>query len=110
MGSQAILIISTVPSVEVGEQIANALLVNKLAACVNIMPSVTSLYTWKGDICSDNEVLLFIKSRPEYFIDRVIDTIKSIHPYEVPEIIAIPIIMGDQPYLEWIRETTELEK
>lgn len=84
MESQTILIISTAPSVEVGNQIANALLENKLAACVNILPSVTSLYTWKGDVCVDNEVMLFIKSRPEHFTDRVIDTIKSVHPYEVP--------------------------
>lgn len=76
-----------------------------LAACVNITP-VRSLYRWKGEFCDDEEHLLIIKTRRE-LAEAVIDAIKEEHPYEVPEIIALPVIAGSVPYLEWVYGETK---
>jgi len=96
----------TVPSKEVGMGIAKALLEAKLAACVNILPSISSLYTWEGEICEDEEVLLTIKTKAELFEKMFIPAIQELHPYKVPEIIALPIVIGAKNYLEWIDEVT----
>jgi periplasmic divalent cation tolerance protein len=77
----------------------------KLAPCFNIIPGVKSIYTWKGELHEDEEVILFIKTREELF-EKVKDSIKSTHSYECPEIIAIPIKEGFKPYLDWIDENT----
>jgi len=97
----------TAPSVEVARQIANLLLEKKLAACVNILPAINSLYTWKGEIQDDTEVLMFAKSRSELFEDRFVPAVQAVHPYDVPEIIALPVVMGLDSYLDWIVEETQ---
>ncbi len=94
----------TAPSMEVARDIARALLNHELAACVNIVPSVTSLYVWDGELCTDEEVLLLIKTKGSAF-DPLASTIKDVHPYDVPEIIAMPIAAGAEDYLSWIEET-----
>ncbi len=96
---------STVPSRDAGLVIANVLVENRLAACVNIIPGLTSVYIWKDKLCTDEEHLLIIKSRKELFID-LRDAIKMNHPYEVPEIVSIPVTDGFAPYLKWIGENT----
>ncbi len=101
-----IIVLITVPSEAVGRQLADALLEEKLAACVNIIPAVHSLYTWKGEIQNDQEVLLMVKSREDLFEDHLVPAVKALHPYEVPEIIALPIIMGSKSYLNWVGEET----
>jgi periplasmic divalent cation tolerance protein len=106
MPDQFIVVLITVPSPQVGEQIAAALLEQKLAACVNIMPAIQSIYTWQGAIQKDQEALLVVKTRAALFAERLAPAVKAIHPYEVPEIIALPIIMGSQPYLDWIAAET----
>jgi periplasmic divalent cation tolerance protein len=106
MDSEHIVVLITAPSPQVGEQVAKTLLENKLAACVNLLSSIRSLYTWEGQICDDQEVLLIVKSRAELFTDQLVPTVQAIHPYEVPEIIALPIAMGSHRYLSWIDETT----
>jgi periplasmic divalent cation tolerance protein len=100
-----IVILCTVPNADVGEVVARVLVENKLAACVNIIPGLVSVYTWKGDVCRDSELLCVIKSRRDLF-ERIESAIKRVHPYEVPEIIALPIVMGHAPYLSWIHDVT----
>ena len=102
----AIVVLITAPSEEVGRGIAQALLDNKLAACVNIVAPINSHYLWQGDINDDEEVLLIVKSRAELFEQGLIPTVKEVHPYDVPEIIALPILLGDQDYLDWIEAET----
>jgi len=109
MNNQPIVVLITVPSKQVGERIAEVLLEQKLAACVNIIPGVSSIYLWKGIINRDEESLLIVKSRAGLFEEHILPTVQAIHPYEVPEIIALPVVMGLPGYLDWIREVTRLE-
>jgi periplasmic divalent cation tolerance protein len=104
---QFIVAMITVPSEEIGVKISESLLEKKLAACVNILPSINSLYTWQGKICNDKEILLIIKTRADFFESEFVDTVKALHPYDEPEIIALPILMGSETYLKWIRAVTK---
>ena len=103
MDKEYIIVLITTPSKKVGEKIANALLEKKLAACVNMMAPIFSLYTWEEEINCDDEVLLIVKSRADLFES---DLIPVVHPYDVPEIIALPILMGSANYLAWIDDVT----
>jgi len=105
MAHDFIIVMSTVPSKEAGLAIAGLLVNEKLAACVNIIPGLTSLYKWKGKLCTDEELLLIIKTRKSLF-EKVRNAIKGIHPYEVPEIIELPIMSGLETYMQWIEENT----
>ena len=102
-----IVVLITTPSKEVGEKIAHTLLEKKLAACVNMVAPVFSLYTWEGEINQDDEVLLIVKSRADLFESHLIPVVQAEHPYEIPEIIALPILMGSANYLAWINEVTQ---
>lgn len=93
----------TVPSKDVGRDVARALLDRKTAACVNIVPSISSFYTWEGEVCVDEELLLIIKTTESAF-DELASTVEDIHPYDVPEIIALPIAAGSKDYLDWIQK------
>ncbi len=106
MDNQYIIVLVTVPDQETGELIANTLLENKLVACVNFVTPVVSFFTWKEAVERDHEILLILKSRADLFGERLIPAIESIHPYDVPEIIALPVLMGSDRYLDWIREVT----
>jgi len=105
MSYSHIVVFITVPSREVGETISHALVNNQLAACVNIVPGISSIYQWKGSIESDKELLLVAKSRTP-LLDKIIAAVKQHHPYEVPEVIALPIIAGSDDYMAWIDEST----
>jgi periplasmic divalent cation tolerance protein len=102
-----IVVLITVPSRETGQEIANLLLERKLAACVNIISPITSIYTWEGQARTDEEALLIVKTRLDLFEERLIPAVQSVHPYEVPEIIALPILMGSRRYLDWMDEATK---
>ena len=82
-------------------EIANVLLKQRKAACVNIVPDVTSFFWWQGNADSDRESLLIIKSKAS-LLNEIITLVKKVHSYDVPEIIALPIIGGNTEYLEWI--------
>jgi periplasmic divalent cation tolerance protein len=100
-----LLVSITASSPEEAEKIAKALVQERLAACVNIVSVITSIYHWQGEIHRDNEVLLLAKSRSELF-EPLAARVKELHSYEVPEIIALPILAGSKDYLNWIDEST----
>lgn len=100
-----IVVLITVSSPEEGEKIAKALVEKRVAACVNIIPGIRSIYRWQGKICDDRELLLMAKTTGALF-ERVEKEVKSLHSYKVPEIIALPIIKGSDDYLSWIDENT----
>jgi periplasmic divalent cation tolerance protein len=106
MDYKTLVVLVTTFSQEVGRQIANILIEKKLAACVNIVSPVNSIYTWEGNVNEDQEALPVIKTRSDLFESRLIPAIRENHPYDVPEIIALPILMGCQGYLNWIEEAT----
>lgn len=99
------VVLVTVDKKTTAEKITEILLKNKLAACINIIPNIKSLYFWEGKLCGDKEVLMVIKSRRENF-GRLSKEIKANHPYKVPEIIALPIIKGNKEYLDWVKKNT----
>jgi len=98
------VLFSTVPP-DQSEKMAKRLLSANLAACVNVIP-VRSLYRWKGEQCDDHEHLLIIKTRLG-MADQTVRAIKREHPYEVPEIIVLPVVAGHMPYLDWVYAETE---
>ncbi|NPA14444.1 MAG: divalent-cation tolerance protein CutA [Aquificae bacterium] len=87
-----------------GEEIAQKLVEEKLAACVNVVDKVSSLYWWQGKIEKDKENLLVVKTKADLF-KKLVKRVKEIHPYTVPEIIALPIVDGNEDYLSWIDES-----
>ncbi len=86
--------------VEESEKIAKVLVEKRLAACVNVA-DVNSYYRWEGEFCKDKEALLIIKTEKS-MVDRIIERIKEVHSYELPEIIALPIVAGYDKYLAWV--------
>jgi len=95
-----IVIMTTLPDVNQAQSIANLLIEEKLAACVQIMPSLTSTYMWKGQLCHESEHLVLIKTLPANY-ETLRSRLRLLHPYETPEIIAIPAIAVDRDYLNW---------
>ena len=100
-----VVVLITVPTEEDAVKIARHLVEKRLAACVNIVPGIRSIYTWEGEVCDEGEVLLVVKSRTDLFA-RVAEAVSGRHPYTVPEIIALPIVAGSESYLDWIGQVT----
>ena len=96
-----ILVLVTAKDRKEAQKISASLIKHKLAACVNIVEKINSMFFWAGKIDQAKESLLLIKSKKEKF-PKIIKLVRSLHSYKVPEIIAIPIIAGDRPYLRWI--------
>lgn len=99
-----IIVLITCPNKKEAERIAKALVENKLAACVNIIADIKSIFWWQGNIDQVKEVLLVVKSKKSNSA-RIIKLVKSLHSYQVPEIIALPISDGNKEYLDWIDES-----
>jgi periplasmic divalent cation tolerance protein len=105
MADEHWLVMCTCPNNTVAAEVATALIEQDLAACVNRLPGVKSWYRWEGRLNQDEEVLLLIKTvRARY--PALESTIRKLHPYEVPEIIAIPITAGSEAYLAWVSDST----
>ncbi|WP_013320905.1 divalent-cation tolerance protein CutA [Gloeothece verrucosa] len=102
------IVLVTTSSPEEAKVIASALVESQLAACVTVIP-VQSIYRWQGEINEDQEWQLIIKTRLELF-RALSDKVIELHSYEVPEIIALPIVAGSQAYLNWIGENVRLNK
>jgi len=100
-----LVVIITAPDQAQGEKIARTLIGERLAACVNLIPGVKSFYWWQGKMCEEGEFLLLVKTRSG-LLEKLTERVKAIHPYEVPEIIALPIIQGLSEYLDWVRRET----
>lgn len=103
--SDVLLVITTLPDQATAEQLAERLLARQLAACINILPAMTSLYMWKGQLEHGQEHLLLIKTRRERY-EMLEKEIRNGHPYELPEIIGVPVTAGLAGYLDWIGENT----
>ena len=103
---QHILVITTCPGTISAKKIAQDLVTEKLAACVNIIPEVQSFFSWVGKVDTANEHMLIIKTTTDNY-DALENYIKKVHPYELPEIIAVPIEAGLTAYLEWISKNSK---
>ncbi|KAK8967481.1 hypothetical protein KSP40_PGU015086 [Platanthera guangdongensis] len=101
----SIVVYVTVPNREAGKKLAESIINEKLAACVNIVPGIQSVYWWEGKVQSDSEELLIIKTR-ESLLNPLTEHVKANHEYDVPEVIALPINGGNDKYLEWIKNST----
>ncbi len=95
------LVISTADSIELAQNIAVALVEAGEAACVNVIPGIRSVYRWEGKLCNEGEFLMLIKTSDERF-EAVRRRIRQLHTYQLPEIIAVPIVDGDREYLDWL--------
>jgi len=104
--SEPIVVLVTCGSEEEALKIANSLVEERLAACVNIVSPVRSIYRWEGKICDEREWMLFIKTQKQRFEDLE-KKVRALHSYSVPEIIALPIIEGASSYLNWVKGMTE---
>ena len=101
-----IVVLVTTSGKEEAHKIAELLLNKRKAACVNIVPEVDSLFWWEGKLDSARECLLIVKTKAS-LLAKVVETVKEVHSYEVPEIIALPIIGGNEDYLKWLETTVE---
>ena len=105
MRNEIIVVFCTCPKRETAERIAQALVEQGLAACVSLIPSVVSVYQWQGRLESEQEVLMLIKTRNSRYSDLE-KAILSLHPYELPELIAVPVDKGLPGYLDWVEQCT----
>ena len=105
MNSGPLLVLCACPDSKSATAIATAVLDSRLAACVNRIAVIESLYRWEGRIQRDQEVLLLIKTTADRF-DALEQRIAELHPYELPEIIGVPVTLGSAAYLDWLTEST----
>ena len=105
--SEYILVLNTVPNEKEAQRLSEALVKERLAACVTISATCQSLYWWQGKVSKEKEYVLFIKTQADLF-PELEKKIQEIHSYEVPELIALPILKGSKKYLDWIAEETKI--
>jgi periplasmic divalent cation tolerance protein len=105
MSADVLIALCTCPDAAVGGRIAEALVGEGLAACVNTLPGITSVYLWKGEVQQDSEVLLLIKTT-QARLPELTDRVCQLHPYELPEVIAVPVGGGLPDYLQWVNTCT----
>jgi len=105
-GSGVRVVLVTVPDAEIGLVLAREMVRVRLAACGNIIPGLTSVYRWKGEVHQDPESLVIFKTTAA-LLEDLKTRVVNLHPYEVPEFLVLPVVDGHLPYLEWVREEVE---
>jgi periplasmic divalent cation tolerance protein len=105
MPVNALVVLVTCPTAERAAELARAVVEERLAACGNVVPGLRSIYRWEGKVQDDAEALLVLKTTRERF-EALRERVLALHPYEVPEVIALPIEAGSAPYLAWIAAET----
>jgi periplasmic divalent cation tolerance protein len=103
--TDAMIVLTTLPNADAAAALAKAVVEERLAACANLLPALRSIYRWQDKVEDQNEVLVLLKTRQEVFA-RLQSRILELHPYEVPEILALPIEQGYPAYLEWLARET----
>ena len=103
MSDTVLLCYCTCPDVASAQKLAEALVGERLAACVNRIPGIASTYRWKTKVVTDSEELLLIKTTTSQF-PALKERLLALHPYELPELIAVPVVAGHSPYLDWVRD------
>ena len=103
--SEPLVVFCTCPSRDVALELARAAVEARAAACVNVVPGLTSVYHWQGAIQEDAEVLLVAKTTPARY-PELEALLRARHPYELPEVIAVPVALGSPDYLQWLADTT----
>jgi periplasmic divalent cation tolerance protein len=101
--TEAVVVLVTAPGVEKAAEIARVLVEENLAACGNVVPAIRSIYRWEGKVQDDQEALLVLKA-PRRNFEKLRARVVALHPYQVPEVIAVGIEEGHQPYIDWILE------
>lgn len=102
----AVVVLVTVPEGAAARQLADELIRGRQVACVNIVPAVDSIFWWRGEMDTARESLLVVKTRASR-LEAVVEMVKRRHPYEVPEVIALPVVGGNPDYLEWLASEVE---
>ena len=109
MSGNYIVVLVTVDSEEQAKRICDVLLQRKLIACANIVKDVQSFFWWKGKVDQSSELMVIMKSRSE-LLEEIIRLVKENHSYDVPEVVALPIVGGNPDYLRWIDESVEIHR
>ncbi|HEU4743098.1 MAG TPA: divalent-cation tolerance protein CutA [Meiothermus sp.] len=102
----SLVVLVTVPDLETARRIGRTLVEERLAACANLVPGLISLYRWEGEVAEDDELLLLIKTRSERY-EALEARIKQLHPYTVPEVLALQVYNGSVDYLRWIAASVD---
>ena len=104
-GDGLVLALSTAPDAAEAGRIARALVDERLIACASLLPGVTSVYRWEGQVQSEAEVMMVMKTR-RALVPRLKERLPSLHPYQVPELVVAPVVDGLEPYCRWVRDET----
>lgn len=104
---ETLVVLTTLPDRGAATTLARELVERRLAACVNVMAECTSIYRWQGAVQEAQEVPLLIKTRAVLY-DQLESAINELHPYDLPEIIAVPVVQGLDEYLQWVGESTSI--
>lgn len=100
-----LVVLVTVPNRETGLKLAEALVAERLAACVNLVPGLFSVYRWEGKVAREPEELLIIKTR-RTLVEALTRRVQALHPYTLPEVVALPVAAGSEAYLNWLQAET----
>jgi periplasmic divalent cation tolerance protein len=104
--TEFIIVFITAPNEKEAAAISQTIVGERLAACINIIPSVRSIYRWQGRVEDEQEVLMVVKTKKSLF-ERLQERVKELHSYEVPEIIGLPLVEGSKEYLDWLGQETD---
>lgn len=105
MDAEFIIVLTTVPDEAAAERLARDLTEERLAACVTVLPAGRSFYWWEGKLAAESEIMLVIKTRGALY-EKVEARLRALHPYSVPEVMALPVVRGSDAYLRWLNEET----